>query len=89
MPHQDHYCSAGYRATKTDMILGEENQEAIEILTNVGLKYVLINLGLESSINRLIARMRGVNSTHTLIYKGQTLKGLQQIASALETTVKP
>jgi hypothetical protein len=89
MPHHDYYCSAGYRAAKTDMILNEEDQRAIEVLEKAGLKYVLIDLSLETSLNRVIARIRGVNATPTLIYKGQKLEGLQQITSALETTAKP
>lgn len=89
MPHHDHYCSAGYRTSKTDMILNEEEQKAIELLEKTGLKYVLIDLSLESSVNRMAARVRGINTTPTLVYEGRKLEGLQQISGTLKAIAKP
>jgi glutaredoxin len=84
MPHHDHYCDAGYRATSTDLTLGEEDQKAIELLEKAGVKYKLVDLGLARATTRIKAKIERANTTPTLIYKGQKLRGLQQIAARLE-----
>ena len=84
MPHHDHWCSAGYRAAKTDLILGEEDKKAVELLEKTGLRYILVDLGLASATTRIKAKIKGVNTTPTLIYKNLKLKGLQQITTMLE-----
>lgn len=87
MPHHDHWCSAGYRATKTDYVLSEEDRQAIELLEKTGLKFKIVDLGLADTLTRLKAKVGGVNKTATLTYKGRKLKGLRQIAQTLETLV--
>jgi len=84
MPNFGHWCSAGYRATKTDFVLGEKDRKAIEILEKVGLRYTLVDLGLTSATTRIKAKIESVNTTPTLIYKGQKIKGLQQIVQMVE-----
>jgi len=86
MPQHDHYCSAGYRASKTDLVLEEEDKKAIEVLEKTGLQYTLIDIGLASASARIKAKIEGINKTPTLIYKGQKFKGLQQIMELFETT---
>ena len=73
MPHHDHYCDAGYRATSTDLILNEEDRKAIELLEKAGLRFTVVDLGL--AMARIRAKMEGVNATPTLIYKGQKMRG--------------
>lgn len=84
MPHHDHYCSAAYRTSKTDYFLGEEDMKAIEILEKAGLQYTLVDLGLASTSKRLMAKLEGVTTTPTLIYRGQKLQGISQIMSMPE-----
>ncbi|MEM3823617.1 MAG: hypothetical protein QXH87_01655, partial [Candidatus Bathyarchaeia archaeon] len=88
MPHHDHWCSAGYRAAKTDFVLNEEDRRAVEALEKSGLNYKVIDLTLASATMRLKAKLEGINATPTLIYKGQKIKGLQQILETLTTTLK-
>ncbi|MEM3443106.1 MAG: hypothetical protein QXM86_04535, partial [Candidatus Bathyarchaeia archaeon] len=83
MPHHDHWCSAGYRAFKTDFVLNEEDRKAVEALEKSGLNYKVIDLTLASATMRLKAKLEGINATPTLIYKGRKIKGLQQILEAL------
>jgi len=83
MPHHDHWCSAGYRATKTDFVLGEEDRKAVEALEKSGLNYKVIDLTFASAATRLKAKLEGVNTTPTLTYKGRKIKGLQQILNML------
>jgi protein-disulfide isomerase len=64
--------------------LKEEDQKAVEALEKAGLLCTIIDLGLASSTARMKAKIEGVNATPTLIYKGQKLKGLQQIMGLLE-----
>ncbi|MEM3536485.1 MAG: hypothetical protein QXF44_01780 [Candidatus Bathyarchaeia archaeon] len=84
MPHHDHWCSAGYRATKTDLVLSEEDRKAVEALERSGLNYKVVDLSLASATMRLKAKLEGVNATPTMIYKGRKVKGLKQILETLE-----
>jgi hypothetical protein len=84
MPHNGHWCSAGYRATKTEFALKRENQKAVEALEKAWLLRTIVDPGLASATARMKAKIEGVNATPTLIYKGQKLKGLQQIMGLLE-----
>lgn len=84
MPDSHHWCTAGYRATSTDFVMSEEDKRVIEELEKLGLKYTLVDLGQASAITRLKAKIEGNNSTPTLVYKGQKLKGSQQILLKLE-----
>lgn len=87
MPHHDHGCSASYRAIKTEFVLGEEDKKAIEALKKTGLRYNVVDLGLASATIRIKAKTKGINTTPTLIYKGQKFKGLRQIVEMLTATV--
>jgi len=84
MPHHDHWCSAGYRVIRTDYVLDEEDSKAIELLERSGLQFKIVDLSLENALTRLKAKIEGTNETPTLVYRGQKLKGLRQIAEALE-----
>lgn len=87
MPHHDHWCSAGYRVTKTDYVLSEEDRKAIELLEKAGLKFKIVDLGLADIMTRFKAKIDGVNKTPTLIYEGRKLKGLRHITETLEKLV--
>ncbi|MCW1296728.1 MAG: hypothetical protein OH319_03540 [Candidatus Parvarchaeota archaeon] len=84
MPNWGHWCSAGYRSSKTDFVLNEEDRKAIEALERAGISCKVVDLGQASMIAQIRAKIEGVNSTPTLLYKGQKIKGLEQILSALE-----
>jgi len=84
VPNWGHYCSAGYRASKTDFVLNEEEQKAVEVLEKTRLPYTLIDLGLANVMTRIKAKIEGVNSTPTLVFKGQKFKGLSQIMKIVE-----
>ncbi|MGB9683731.1 MAG: hypothetical protein ACPL1Z_02240 [Candidatus Bathyarchaeales archaeon] len=86
MSHHDHWCSAGYRVTKTDYVLGEEDRKAVELLEKANLKFKIVDLGLADALTRFKAKTEGVNETPTLVYMGRKLKGLGQIEEALEKT---
>jgi len=88
MPHHDHWCSAGYRATKTDFVLREEDRRAVEALEKSGLNCKVIDLTFASAATRLKAKLWGVNATPTLTYKGRKIKGLKQILDMLTAIVK-
>lgn len=57
------------------------------MLENVGLRYTLIDLGSAGVAARIKAKIDGVNSTPTLIYKEHKLKGVQQITKMLQTII--
>jgi len=84
MPHHDHWCSAGYRVTRTDYVLDEEDRKAVKFLERSGLQFKIVDLSLENALTRFKAKIKGINETPTLVYRGQKLKGLRQIAEALE-----
>ena len=88
MPHWGHWCSAGYRVTKTDYALSEEDRKAIELLEKYGLSFRVVDLGLASLLTRLRAKIEGVNKTPTLIFMERKLKGLKEIEAALEKELK-
>jgi glutaredoxin len=87
-PNFGHWCSAAYRAAKTDFVFLGEDEKAIKALEKAQLPYKLVDLSLANPIARIKAKMEGVNTTPTLIYKGQKFRGAQQIVEMLETAGK-
>jgi len=88
MPNWGHWCSAGYRASKADFALTEEDKKAIELLEKSSLPFKVVDLGLAGASARLKAKIAGVNKTPTLVFKGQKLKGLMEIEAFLEKELK-
>jgi glutaredoxin len=83
MPNWGHWCSAGYRVTKTEFALTKEDRGALEFLEKSGIPFKVVDLGLAGAPARLKAKIAGVNKTPTLVFKGQKLKGLDEIKTAL------
>jgi len=82
-PQSDHWCTEGYRSTKTDLIQTEEDRRAVEMLDKAGLQYTLVDLGTVKGLTRLSARVKGVRITPTLVYKRRRFVGLGEITSIL------
>ncbi|MEM3579957.1 MAG: glutathione S-transferase N-terminal domain-containing protein [Candidatus Bathyarchaeia archaeon] len=88
MPNWGHWCSAGYRVTKTDFALTEEDRKAIELLERSGLPFKVVDLSLAGAPARLKAKIARINTTPTLVFKGQKFKGLMEFGAILEKEIK-
>jgi len=73
------------RAVKNITFYSEEDEEAIELLKSKNVSFDLIDLSNCSLVFKIKAKLKGINSTPTLILEGGAkLKGIKQIKAYFE-----
>jgi glutaredoxin len=78
-----HPCSGARKAAQTFHNYKPEDQKAIDLLKEAGQNLQIIDLTNCSFATQLMAKMKGINETPTLVMNGRKIKGLENIAQIL------
>lgn len=86
MPHEGHWCSAGYMSEGTEFVLPENDAQAIKLLESsiLGSSLKIVDLSRSSFFEQAYARITGLNKTPTLIVANKKYKGLEKIKGFLD-----
>jgi glutaredoxin len=80
----DHPCSGARRATQTFHNYKPEDQKAMDLLEEAGTNHQIIDLSNCSFATQLMAKIKGINETPTLIMNGRKIKGSENITQILQ-----
>jgi hypothetical protein len=79
-----HPCVIPYRGAQTLYNYKLEDQKAIGLLEAAGTNHQIIDLSNCSFTTQLMAKIKGINETPTLIMNGRKIEGLESITQILQ-----